>query len=109
MEWWIQYNTFLEENLSNPWQMYMGCLILLLGVLIECFFEAVISSNRLKVHLPNTPDKLKVLADGFDAVSGARGYSMVLLVPLMMASCVQQKNRMMCQESEYDDSDNDSL
>ena len=37
------------------------------------FIEAVISNNRLKIHLPNTPDKLKVLADGFDAVSGARG------------------------------------
>ena len=37
------------------------------------FIEAVISNNRLKIHLPNTPDELKVLADGFDAVSGARG------------------------------------
>ena len=75
----------------------------------QMFIETVISSNRLKIHLPNSPDELKVLADGFDAVSGARGYSMVLLEPLMAADCVQQKNRMMCQESEYDDSDNDNL
>ena len=35
--------------------------------------EAVISNNRFKIHLPNTPEELKVLADSLYSVSSAMG------------------------------------